>query len=75
MDEISPALFPGQKLPADLKPETLNAICGIYPVKTGKKIKAVEYEPDPALRDFENIPLKEDIISFFLREVQPFVIG
>jgi len=33
----------------------------------------VEYEPDAALRDFENIPLKEDIISFFLHEVQPFV--
>jgi len=33
----------------------------------------VEYEADPALRDFENIPLKEDIVSFFLREVQPFV--
>lgn len=73
IDEIGPALFPDQKLPADLKPKALNAICGIYPVKTGKKVKAVEYEPDPALRDYENIPLKEDIISFFLREVQPFV--
>jgi len=73
IDKISTALFPGQNLPADLKPEALNAICGFFPVKNGKKVKAVEYEPDPALRDFENIPLKEDVIPFFLREVQPFV--
>ena len=73
IDEISPTLFPGQNLPVDLKPEALSAICGVCPVKNGKKIKAVEYEPDPALRDFENIPLKEDIISFFLSEVLPFV--
>jgi len=33
----------------------------------------VQYEPDPALRDFENVPLKEDTVSFFRREVQPFV--
>lgn len=39
----------------------------------GKKSRAVQYEPDPALRDFENVPLKEDIVSFFLREVHPFV--
>jgi type I restriction enzyme M protein len=32
-----------------------------------------EYEPDPKLKDFENIPLKEDIVSYFLREVQPYV--
>ena len=33
----------------------------------------VEYEPDPALKDAENIPLKEDIVSYFLREVRPYV--
>ena len=32
-----------------------------------------EYEPDPALKDFENIPLKEDIVSYVLREVRPYV--
>jgi len=31
------------------------------------------FEPDPALRDFENISLKEDIDSYFLREVVPHV--
>jgi type I restriction enzyme M protein len=73
MNGISRDLFPGQELPADLKSDVLNAICGVYPTKDGKKIKAVEYEPDPTLRDFENIPLQEDIVSFFVREVQPFV--
>ena len=29
------------------------------------------YEPDPDLRDFENIPLKEDIAAYFTREVRP----
>jgi len=33
----------------------------------------VEYEPDPALKDAENIPLKEDILSYVLREVRPYV--
>ncbi len=32
------------------------------------------YEPDPALRDFENVPLKLDIDKFFEREVRPHVI-
>ena len=35
--------------------------------------KHLEYEPDPALRDTENVPLKEGVVSFFLREVRPYV--
>ena len=31
------------------------------------------YEPDPALRDFEMVPLKEDIDAYFEREVHPHV--
>ena len=31
------------------------------------------YERDPGLRDHENVPLREDIVSFFLREVRPYV--
>ncbi len=30
-------------------------------------------EPDPNLRDYENIPLKEDIYDYFEREVKPHV--
>ena len=33
----------------------------------------VEYEADTKLRDFENVPLKEPIEEFFLREVRPYV--
>ena len=31
------------------------------------------YEPDPSLRDFENVPLKDDIDAYFEREVRPHV--
>jgi type I restriction enzyme M protein len=31
------------------------------------------YEPAPDLRDFENVPLKEDIAAYFAREVRPHV--
>jgi type I restriction enzyme M protein len=34
---------------------------------------AIRYEPDPDLRDFENIPLKQDIDEYFEREVLPHV--
>ena len=33
----------------------------------------VQISPDPELRDYESVPLKEDIVEFFLREVRPFV--
>ena len=38
--------------------------------KAGSKI---EYESDPKLRDFENVPLKEDVQAYFEREVRPHV--
>jgi type I restriction enzyme M protein len=31
------------------------------------------FEPDPALRDFENVPLKENVDEYFRREVLPHV--
>ncbi|MEW6121687.1 MAG: class I SAM-dependent DNA methyltransferase [Pseudomonadota bacterium] len=31
------------------------------------------FEPDPDLRDFENVPLKEDIDAYFAREVLPHI--
>src|SRR3989304_7367731 len=31
------------------------------------------HEPDPELRDTENVPLKEDITAYFDREVRPHV--
>jgi len=70
---VGPGQFPGQKLTGDLEPSALDQIFGIYPETKGKKGKAIEYEADPKLRDNENIPLKEDIVSYFLREVRPYV--
>ncbi len=32
-----------------------------------------EPEPDPDLRDYENVPLREDIDAYFAREIQPHV--
>ncbi|MEN6427287.1 MAG: class I SAM-dependent DNA methyltransferase [Phycisphaerales bacterium] len=41
------------------------------PVRKGGRAKG--YEPDTTLRDFENVPLKEDIEAYFKREVRPHV--
>ena len=50
-----------------------NELCdfGYYP--TGKKDEFTEYESDTDLRDSENIPLKDDIYKYFLKEVKPHV--
>lgn len=61
-------LFPQQTLPA-LESAELQALLGLY--ADGNAL--VEYEPDPALKDAENIPLKEDIVSYMRREVCPYV--
>lgn len=39
----------------------------------GKKGEYTEYETESDLRDTENVPLKEDIYAYFLREVKPHV--
>lgn len=40
---------------------------------TVKKGEYLEYETESDLRDTENVPLKENIYSYFLREVKPHV--
>ena len=62
-------LFPGQILP-ELASEELKALHGLVPGENGF---FVEYEFDPALKDVENVPLKEDIVNYVLREVRPYV--
>jgi type I restriction enzyme M protein len=62
-------LFPGQTLP-DIAPEQLRPLLGLNPDSKGRLI---EFEPDPAVKDFENIPLTEAIVSYVLREVRPYV--
>lgn len=63
-------LFPRQVLSDHLKTRQLYALLGLH--RDGKK-HLIEYEPDPALKDAENIPLKEDIVSYVQREVLPYV--
>ncbi len=42
---------------------------GYYP--TGKTGEYIEYETESDLRDTENVPLKEEIYGYFIREVKP----
>lgn len=65
----------GKKLEAllaelDCKPEELQDF-GYWP--SDNKGEYIEYETDSDLRDTENVPLKEDIHTYFLREVRPHV--
>lgn len=62
-------LFPNQDLP-NLSSYELEELLGLH---SQDKEKTIEYEADAALKDFENIPLKEDIVSYVLREVRPYV--
>jgi type I restriction enzyme M protein len=63
------APFPRQIQKAKLDAKSLAELFGVYAQSGGKTI---EYEPDPALRDYENIPRKEHIVDYFLREVRPY---
>jgi len=58
---------------ASLEPVELDRVFGVFADPEGKKKKTVEYEVDANLRDTENVPLKEGIVAFFLREVRPYV--
>lgn len=65
----------GEKLQKVLKHLGCNenelADYGYFP--TDKKGEYLTYETESDLRDTENVPLKEDIHSYFLREVKPHV--
>jgi type I restriction enzyme M protein len=54
----------------DCKEEQL-ADYGYFP--SGNKGEFIEYETESDLRDTENVPLKENIYTYFLREVKPHV--
>ena len=42
-------------------------------IKTVGKGGSATFEPDPELRDYENVPFEEDIRKYFDREVRPHV--
>ncbi len=52
-----------------------NPVFGLFEVEVDSKARIVEYEPDPDLRDTDQVPLVEDggIEAFFRREVLPYV--
>jgi type I restriction enzyme M protein len=52
-----------------------NSLFGRFETEVDGRPRVVEYEPDPDLRDSEQIPLLEDggIEAFFRREVLPYV--
>ncbi len=52
----------------------LNPIHGLFEAEINGKLCVVEYEPDTALRDSEQVPLLEEggIEAFFKREVLPY---
>lgn len=65
------------KLAAKDKKDLLGAVSWTDPkaaavIKKKNKDGSYDYVSDPALKDYENIPLKEDIQTFFEREVIPF---
>jgi type I restriction enzyme M protein len=70
---VTEGYFPNQTLPEGFTSEDLDQIFGVFPDPNGKKGKTIVYEADGNLRDYENVPLTENIVDFFLREVRPYV--
>jgi len=56
--------------PEGLSREDSLALYGLHADGAGGFI---DYEPDPELRDFETVPLKEDPLRYTLREVRPWL--
>ena len=51
---------------------TADPLHGRYDATVGGKKAVVEYEPDPDLRDTEQVPLQEEVEAFLRREVLPY---
>ncbi len=64
---------PGQTRVGEVGPDQNDRLRGLFPDPAGKTKHVIQYEPDPDLRDFENVPLKQDIDEYFRREVLPHV--
>jgi type I restriction enzyme M protein len=67
------AMRSGLKLPPPLRKTILTALSERDETAEICRDKDNNPEPDPELRDTENVPLKEDIWTFFEREVKPHV--
>ncbi|HWV24326.1 MAG TPA: N-6 DNA methylase [Thermomicrobiales bacterium] len=66
----------GIRLTADLKKKIREAVAvrdeTAAPVVRKRTATGIEYEPDPDLRDTEQIPLTESVDDFIAREVLPY---
>jgi type I restriction enzyme M protein len=51
---------------------TVDPLHGFYANPEGDKKLVIEYEPDPDLRDTEQVPLQEEVEAFLKREVLPY---
>jgi type I restriction enzyme M protein len=60
-------------LPAPVRKAILSALSETDPTAEICRNKYGEPEPDPELRDTENVPLSETVETFFEREVKPHV--
>jgi type I restriction enzyme M protein len=69
-EEAAPVLKKVHK-PGKATPDSIH---GLFEAEVGSKTCVVEYEPDTALRDSEQVPLLEEggIEAFFRREVLPY---
>ena len=63
----------GLKLTAPLRKAVLSALSERNPEAGICRDRKGRPEPDPQLRDMENVPLRENVESFFEREVKPHV--
>jgi type I restriction enzyme M protein len=78
--EAQAALLTAMKSGGALWPSTASYVKAIWsavsvsdPEGEVQKAKDGTPEPDPDLRDYENVPLNEDIDAYFAREVTPHV--
>jgi len=71
LDEASETA--GTKLSAAIRKAILSALSERDDSAEICRDKDGNPEPDPELRDYENVPLKEDIWTYFDREVKPHV--
>ena len=63
----------GLKLSAPVKKAILSALSERHEVAEICRDKDGNPEPDPDLRDTENVPLEEDVFGYYEREVKPHV--
>jgi len=61
------------KLTASLKKAVINALGERDETAEIVRNKDGEPEPDTELRDYENVPLSQDIYQYFEKEVKPYV--